>query len=184
MFPSLYSNMHSVAIKHHCKRIVLQIPHGKACVSISFPFWAFTCLGGVVLDKQSFDPSCSHIIVGTPLRNEKYLAAMAAGKWILHRSYLEACRSVGHFIQVRLRGCGRNRRLDTRFTSIYAFGLRLCCRRTNMSGEVAPSLTLCPPSPPNKEDWRWLQCAGGKRCREAALSMRYLPKAPIAVLCL
>ncbi|XP_037829239.1 DNA topoisomerase 2-binding protein 1 isoform X2 [Kryptolebias marmoratus] len=56
-------------------------------------------LGGVVLDKQSFDPSCSHIIVGSPLRNEKYLAAMAAGKWILHRSYLEACRSVGHFIQ-------------------------------------------------------------------------------------
>ncbi|XP_071381939.1 DNA topoisomerase 2-binding protein 1 [Centroberyx affinis] len=56
-------------------------------------------LGGVVLDKQSFDPSCSHIIVGNPLRNEKYLAAMAAGKWILHRSYLEACRSVGHFIQ-------------------------------------------------------------------------------------
>ncbi|KAK5849893.1 hypothetical protein PBY51_014191 [Eleginops maclovinus] len=56
-------------------------------------------LGGVVLDKQSFDPSCSHIIVGTPLRNEKYLAAMAAGKWILHRSYLEACRSVGCYIQ-------------------------------------------------------------------------------------
>ncbi|XP_072234547.1 DNA topoisomerase 2-binding protein 1 [Leuresthes tenuis] len=56
-------------------------------------------LGGIVLDKQSFDPSCSHIIVGSPLRNEKYLAAMAAGKWILHRSYLEACRSVGHFIQ-------------------------------------------------------------------------------------
>ncbi|CAB1349570.1 unnamed protein product [Coregonus sp. 'balchen'] len=56
-------------------------------------------LGGVVLDKQCFDPSCSHIIVGNPLRNEKYLAAMASGKWILHRSYLEACRSVGHFIQ-------------------------------------------------------------------------------------
>ncbi|XP_072307184.1 DNA topoisomerase 2-binding protein 1 [Eucyclogobius newberryi] len=56
-------------------------------------------LGGVVLDKQSFDPSCTHIIVGTPLRNEKYLAAMASGKWILHRSYLEACRSVGHFIE-------------------------------------------------------------------------------------
>ncbi|CAL1597241.1 unnamed protein product [Knipowitschia caucasica] len=56
-------------------------------------------LGGVVLDKQSFDPSCTHIIVGTPLRNEKYLAAMASGKWILHRSYLEACRSVGHFVE-------------------------------------------------------------------------------------
>lgn len=56
-------------------------------------------LGGVVLDKQSFDPSCTHIIVGNPLRNEKYLAAMAAGKWILHRSYLETCRATGHFIQ-------------------------------------------------------------------------------------
>ncbi|XP_027130123.1 DNA topoisomerase 2-binding protein 1 [Larimichthys crocea] len=56
-------------------------------------------LGGVVLDMQCFDPSCSHIIVGTPLRNEKYLAAMAVGRWILHRSYLEACRSVGRFIQ-------------------------------------------------------------------------------------
>lgn len=56
-------------------------------------------LGGVVLEKQSFDPSCTHVIVGHPLRNEKYLAAMAAGKWILHRSYLEACRAEGHFIQ-------------------------------------------------------------------------------------
>ncbi|KAM6900354.1 DNA topoisomerase 2-binding protein 1 [Xenentodon cancila] len=56
-------------------------------------------LGGVVLDRQSFDSSCSHIIVGSPLRNEKYLAAMAAGKWILHRSYLEACRAVGQFVQ-------------------------------------------------------------------------------------
>uniref|UniRef100_A0A8C4H0Z2 DNA topoisomerase II binding protein 1 n=1 Tax=Dicentrarchus labrax TaxID=13489 RepID=A0A8C4H0Z2_DICLA len=62
-------------------------------------YFGYDVLGGVVLDKQSFDPSCSHIIVGTPLRNEKYLAAMAAGKWILHRSYLEACRSVGRFIQ-------------------------------------------------------------------------------------
>lgn len=69
-------------------------------VHISFPL--SSPLGGVVLDKQSFDPSCSHIIVGTPLRNEKYLAAMAAGKWILHRSYLEACRSVSLFIQVWL----------------------------------------------------------------------------------
>lgn len=58
------------------------------------------CIGGIVLEKQCFDPSCSHIIVGLPLRNEKYLAAMAAGKWILHRSYLEACRAEGHFLPV------------------------------------------------------------------------------------
>lgn len=69
-----------------------------------------------MLDLQSFDPSCSHIIVGTPLRNEKYLAAMAAGKWILHRSYLEACRSVGRFIQVRLCRRGWKRWLGADFT--------------------------------------------------------------------
>lgn len=56
-------------------------------------------LGGVVLDRQCFDASCTHIIVGQPLRNEKYLASMAAGKWVLHRSYLEACRAESRFIQ-------------------------------------------------------------------------------------
>ncbi|KAM5156862.1 DNA topoisomerase 2-binding protein 1 [Mantella aurantiaca] len=56
-------------------------------------------LGGIIIDKQCFDPSCTHIIVGHPLRNEKYLASMAAGKWVLHRSYLEACRAAKRFIQ-------------------------------------------------------------------------------------
>ncbi|KAM4688611.1 DNA topoisomerase 2-binding protein 1 [Discoglossus pictus] len=56
-------------------------------------------LGGVVLENQCFDPSCTHIIVGHPLRNEKYLASMAAGKWVLHRSYLESCRAMGRFVQ-------------------------------------------------------------------------------------
>lgn len=55
--------------------------------------------GGVVLEKQYFDPSCTHIVVGHPLRNEKFLASMAAGKWVLHRSYLEACRGAGCFVQ-------------------------------------------------------------------------------------
>ncbi|KAM4028938.1 DNA topoisomerase 2-binding protein 1 isoform 3-T3 [Anomaloglossus baeobatrachus] len=56
-------------------------------------------LGGIVIDKQCFDPSCTHIIVGHPLRNEKYLASMAAGKWVLHRSYLEACRAAKRFVK-------------------------------------------------------------------------------------
>lgn len=185
MFPPLYSSsdkkiLFEHLLKHASGRDAARGWYyrspSKPCVSISFPFWVFTPLGGVVLDKQSFDPSCSHIIVGTPLRNEKYLAAMAAGKWILHRSYLEACRSVGHFIQVRLCSCGCKRWLETYFTLIYACFLCLWCRRMNMSGAVAPSLMLCPPSPRSKEDWRWLQCAGGKHCREAALSMRYLQK--------
>ncbi|XP_073534197.1 DNA topoisomerase 2-binding protein 1 [Phyllobates terribilis] len=56
-------------------------------------------LGGIVIDKQCFDPSCTHIVVGHPLRNEKYLASMAAGKWVLHRSYLEACRAAKRFVK-------------------------------------------------------------------------------------
>ncbi|NXH13564.1 TOPB1 protein, partial [Bucco capensis] len=56
-------------------------------------------LGGIILEKQCFDPSCTHIVVGHPLRNEKFLASMAAGKWVLHRSYLEACRGAGCFVQ-------------------------------------------------------------------------------------
>ncbi|XP_009975591.1 PREDICTED: DNA topoisomerase 2-binding protein 1 [Tauraco erythrolophus] len=56
-------------------------------------------LGGIVLEKQCFDPSCTHIVVGYPLRNEKFLASMAAGKWVLHRSYLEACRGAGCFVE-------------------------------------------------------------------------------------
>ncbi|XP_006883440.1 PREDICTED: DNA topoisomerase 2-binding protein 1 [Elephantulus edwardii] len=55
-------------------------------------------LGGLVIEKQCFDPNCTHIVVGHPLRNEKYLASVAAGKWVLHRSYLEACRTAGRFM--------------------------------------------------------------------------------------
>ncbi|XP_053115689.1 DNA topoisomerase 2-binding protein 1 [Hemicordylus capensis] len=56
-------------------------------------------LGGVVLEKQCFDSSCTHTVVGYPLRNEKFLASMAAGKWVLHRSYLEACRAAQRFVE-------------------------------------------------------------------------------------
>ncbi|XP_041533301.1 DNA topoisomerase 2-binding protein 1 [Microtus oregoni] len=56
-------------------------------------------LGGLVIEKQCSDPRCTHMVVGYPLRNEKYLASMAAGKWILHRTYLEACRTAGCFVQ-------------------------------------------------------------------------------------
>ena len=33
-----------------------------------------------------------------PHRNEKYLAAVAAGKWVLRKSYLEASREAGFFV--------------------------------------------------------------------------------------
>ncbi|KAK3591402.1 hypothetical protein CHS0354_005324 [Potamilus streckersoni] len=56
-------------------------------------------MGGKVLDCVNFDPICTHLIVGTPARNEKFLACVASGKWVLHKSYLEACREQNRFIQ-------------------------------------------------------------------------------------
>ncbi|KAI8489596.1 DNA topoisomerase 2-binding protein 1 [Branchiostoma belcheri] len=56
-------------------------------------------LGGEVIDKQTFDPRCTHIVVGNPNRNEKYLSALAMGRWILHRSYMEACREAKAFVE-------------------------------------------------------------------------------------
>ncbi|XP_061443037.1 DNA topoisomerase 2-binding protein 1 isoform X2 [Rhineura floridana] len=56
-------------------------------------------LGGVVLEKQCFDLSCTHTIVGHPIGNEKFLASMAAGKWVLHCSYLDACRAAQRFLE-------------------------------------------------------------------------------------
>lgn len=55
-------------------------------------------LGGTVYDVQYFNVQCTHVIISTPSRNEKYLAAVASGKWILHKSYLEASRESGKFV--------------------------------------------------------------------------------------
>ncbi|XP_064623167.1 DNA topoisomerase 2-binding protein 1-A-like isoform X2 [Lineus longissimus] len=56
-------------------------------------------LGGQVHDGQFFDKSCTHLVAGNCSRNEKYLASVAAGKWILHKSYLEACREAGELVK-------------------------------------------------------------------------------------
>lgn len=39
---------------------------------------------------------------GRASRTEKFLGACAAGKWVLHKSYLEACRAAGLFVEVKL----------------------------------------------------------------------------------
>lgn len=55
-------------------------------------------LGGELFDNKYFNPVCCHIIVGQINRNEKCLASIAAGIWVLHKSYLEASRLAGHFV--------------------------------------------------------------------------------------
>ena len=41
-------------------------------------------------------------------RNEKYLAAVASGKWILHKSYLEASREASKFVDETQHEWGHN----------------------------------------------------------------------------
>ena len=59
-------------------------------------------LGGEVCSSQGFSPTCTHVIVGRPSRSEKYLAAIAAGKWVLHTSYLETSLKEGGFVEVSM----------------------------------------------------------------------------------
>ena len=39
-------------------------------------------------------------VTGQPARNEKYLSCIASGKWVLHKSFFEACRKEGKFARV------------------------------------------------------------------------------------
>ena len=52
-------------------------------------------------DTMFFSTSCTHLIVGKPSRSEKYLGALASGKWLLRKSFMEASRQAGHFVEVR-----------------------------------------------------------------------------------
>ncbi|XP_060533164.1 DNA topoisomerase 2-binding protein 1-A isoform X2 [Cylas formicarius] len=57
-----------------------------------------TDLGGVVTNSANYDPSCTHLLCSKPGRNEKTLACVAAGKWVLHVSYVDKCVEAGAFL--------------------------------------------------------------------------------------
>ena len=59
-------------------------------------------LGGEVCLSQWFSPNCTHVIAGRPSHSEKYLAAIAAGKWVLHTSYLETSQKEHIFVEVSM----------------------------------------------------------------------------------
>eukprot|EP00899_Mesostigma_viride_P024465 jgi/Mesvir1/5202/Mv15335-RA.1 len=52
--------------------------------------------GTLAADGHDFDPSTTHLIMDTPLRrNEKLLASLAAGRWVLKPSYVTECAKAG-----------------------------------------------------------------------------------------
>ncbi len=54
--------------------------------------------GGAVIDGHTFDPSCTHVVVVTPKRTEKLLAAIAAGRWLLRHEWVDACHVAGEWL--------------------------------------------------------------------------------------
>ncbi|RKP36177.1 hypothetical protein BJ085DRAFT_39125 [Dimargaris cristalligena] len=55
-------------------------------------------LGGRVVDKDGFDPTCTHLIAGYANRSEKLIAAISMGLWVLQPSYLEESAKQGKFL--------------------------------------------------------------------------------------
>lgn len=57
-------------------------------------------LGADVSDLSCYDPDSTHLLCIKPTTNEKSLAHMAAGKWILHVSYVQDSINAGKFLDV------------------------------------------------------------------------------------
>lgn len=56
-------------------------------------------LGGEVNTKGYFEPSTTHIITAKVNRSEKMLGCIAAGRWVLHPSYLKDSLDAGLWLQ-------------------------------------------------------------------------------------
>lgn len=56
-------------------------------------------LGGQVSDKTVFDSTATHLICGKPARSEKLLGSIASGKWVLHKSFIDASCRAGTFVK-------------------------------------------------------------------------------------
>ncbi len=59
---------------------------------------AIRSLGGEVLSSEEFDPTCTHVICPLPIKTEKFMCALAAGKHMIHSTYIEQCARSGYFL--------------------------------------------------------------------------------------
>lgn len=55
-------------------------------------------MGAKLSTSSAYDPSVTHLICPKPGKNEKALAAIASGKWILHVSYVQKSKEAGQFL--------------------------------------------------------------------------------------
>lgn len=59
-------------------------------------------LGGTVSTAQYFDPTATHLVCAVPSRNEKILASMARGNFIVHITYLTDSKEASKFLDEEL----------------------------------------------------------------------------------
>lgn len=57
-------------------------------------------LNGKVCEKANYDESGTHLLCEKPSRTEKVLGCISAGKWVLHKDYIQKCVDAGRFIDV------------------------------------------------------------------------------------
>lgn len=69
-------------------------------------------LGGQISADINYDSTATHLLCVRPSRNEKILASIAAGKWILHCSYLRDCEAAGKFLDENSYEWGNPKMLD------------------------------------------------------------------------
>ena len=56
--------------------------------------------GAIVSEGGNYDPAATHLITERPLRNEKVLSCIAAGKWVLGAHYINASIAADRLLPV------------------------------------------------------------------------------------
>lgn len=56
-------------------------------------------LGGLIVTSKNFENEVTHLVLGQALKNERFLASVAAGKYVLHKTFLDESSSVGRFVE-------------------------------------------------------------------------------------
>uniref|UniRef100_A0A2R5LD61 Putative dna topoisomerase 2-binding protein 1 n=1 Tax=Ornithodoros turicata TaxID=34597 RepID=A0A2R5LD61_9ACAR len=57
-----------------------------------------TELCGQVVTSKAFESEVTHLITARALKNERFLASVAAGRYVLHHTFLDQSLAAGHFV--------------------------------------------------------------------------------------
>ena len=103
-------------------------------------------LGGKFYDYDHYVTSTSHLIAAKASRTEKFMAMVSAGKWVLHKSYLEASRQAGKFVNEEEHEWGRvvsgKEKPSDLAKAAQRWRVKLVCLSINVMAFTIPSVCL------------------------------------------